>query len=155
MMFNIVVGFILPWVVGGYLLKKDAQTVLIVSPFAAVVAFTVNELGFYINFWHLHPIFNEEGVSAIPYNLGLYPVLSCLFVYFIKRKILRAFSQILIFTLITTSLEGIMLLMGKVEYENGWTIYWTFVSYLILYIPVYWYYFCLKKIYKFNQGNEI
>jgi hypothetical protein len=155
MVFNIVVGFVVPWILGGYLFKKDAQIVLIVSPFASVVAFTVNELGFYMNFWHLQPYFDEEGVSALPYNLGLYPVLSCWFIYFIRRKIIKPVSQIMIFTLITTLLEGIMLLMGKAEYENGWHIYWTFMSYLLLYIPVYWYYIYLKKAHIFNQDHEI
>jgi hypothetical protein len=49
-----------------------------------MLAFTVNQWGFYFEFWDVTPILKDETASAIPFNLGIYPVLASFMIYLIK-----------------------------------------------------------------------
>lgn len=59
---------------------------------------------------------------------------------------INAFIIIFLFTLLTTCIEGLGVIFGRVVYHNGWNIGWTFISYLIPAVLNYIYYLYMKKI---------
>lgn len=146
MILNIILGFIIPWVFGVTLYFKDKKTVLIIAPFSSILAYIVNEFCFHLNFWRLVPVNINDDYTSISVNLGLYPVLGCYLIYYISRKHLNSCSIILIFTIVTTILEYLGTLFNLVTYGNGWNIGWTFLSYLIPYLLIYWYYLNLRVV---------
>lgn len=145
MILNIVLGFIIPWIFGGILYFKDKKIILIIAPFSSILAYTVNEICFHLNFWRLIPL-NIDDCSSISVNLGLYPILGCYLIYYISTKHINSYLIILIFTVTTTIFEYLAFLFKLVTYGNGWNVGWTFVSYLIPYLLIYWYYLKLKVI---------
>ncbi|AGY75177.1 CBO0543 family protein [Clostridium autoethanogenum] len=146
MILNIVLGFIILWIFGVILYFKDKKTVLIIAPFSSILGYTVNEFCFHLNFWRLVPININDDLTSVSVNLGLYPILGSYLIYYISKKHINSYSITLIFTIVTTILEYLAVLFNLVSYGNGWNIGWTFLSYLIPYLLVYWYYLKLKKI---------
>ena len=146
MIINIVLGFIIPWVFGVILYFKDKKTLLVIAPISSVLAYTVNEFCFHLNFWRLVPVNINDDLTSVSVNLGLYPIFGCYFIYYISRKHIKPYLIILIFTLATTIFEYIGVLFNLVTYGNGWNIGWTFLSYLIPYLLIYWYYLNLKHL---------
>lgn len=146
MLINLVLGFILPWAFGIYLYIKDRIIFLVIAPFASVLAYTVNEILFYLNFDRFVPINVADDITTISVNLGLYPILGSYLVYYIRSKKVSPYLLIFIFTFLTTAAEYLGLLFGLVAYYNGWNIGWTFLSYLLPYFACYRYYCSLNKI---------
>ena len=146
MLFNIVVGLVIPWIVVLlHLYRKDKALVLLIGTFSSVIGFTVNELAIYYGFWMVAPFVEPNTVSTLPFNLGIYPVLPIYLIYFIKKHG-RPHVFIPLMALVTTSLETILVMNGQVVYDNGWHTPHTFLSYLLPYILVYGYYTYLKKL---------
>ncbi|WP_311775166.1 CBO0543 family protein [Alkalihalobacillus sp. TS-13] len=142
---NTIFGLIIPWITGIYLIKKDLKILLLMAPFASVVAFTFDVLGFHLKFWRISPEREIETIVALPMYFGVYPILAAYLFFFIKRSDLNRWIWIFAVTLITTIIEFIGVLIGMVHYFNGWNICWTFVSYLLAYLVCYWYFLILKK----------
>lgn len=151
MIVNIVIAFIIPWILMVILYFIDKEVVLIIAPFQSEIAFTINAIGFYYGFWDLYPFGNKQIVD-IPFDIGIYPMISAYMIYFIKLRKLNPFTIIFIFTFFTTGIEGIGVIMGRVIYGNKWNIYLTFISYLIPYLLNYYYYLCLKKLGVFKNS---
>ncbi|WP_124051436.1 CBO0543 family protein [Priestia endophytica] len=146
MIFNILIAFILPWIVGIlHLYRKDKKIIPLIGSFFCIIAFVVNEFGFYYGFWKVAPFFDQKTLSALPFNLGLYPMLASYLIFFVK-KTQRPYLMIFFISLFTTFLEMTLVLSGKVVYGNNWNNIWTFFSYFISYMWVYWYYLHLKKL---------
>ncbi|MDP4146614.1 MAG: CBO0543 family protein [Bacillota bacterium] len=146
MILNILIGFIIPWIFGIVLFFKDKKILLVISPFTAILAYTLNEFCFHLNFWRLIPIDMNDDLTAVSTNLGLYPILGCYLIYCISKSSLNSYLIVIAFTIITTISEYIAVLFKLVKYGNGWNVGWTFVSYLIPYLLVNWYYDKLKAI---------
>ena len=149
MLFNFIVGFIISWIIGFYLFKKSPKIVLIIFPITTVISHTVNALGVYLEYWHLEPKIHDT-LSYLPFDIGFYPILACLLIYFINKGI-NSFYSLIFISLSTTILEYIAYLFNKVIYANGWTIYFTFFSYLVSYTLVYFYYLLLQKYEVFSK----
>lgn len=146
MWFNILIAFMLPWTVGIlHLYKRDKTIIPLIGSFFCIVAFTVNEFGLYFGFWRIAPFLDQKTLSGLPFNVGLYPILASYLIFFIK-KTKRPYLMIFFVSLFTTFLETTLVLSGKVVYGNGWNMIWTFLSYIIPYIWVYWYYLYLKRL---------
>ncbi|WP_332455460.1 CBO0543 family protein [Domibacillus aminovorans] len=128
-----------------HLHPRDKKLIPLIGPFASVNAFLVNELGVQFGFWHVYLFNNANTLPAIPVNLGLYPILGCYLIFFIKKSN-HPYLIVFLMTLFTTLTEAIFVLMGIVVYGNGWNIFWTFISYLVPYLFDYWFYLYLKKI---------
>jgi len=137
-------GFIVPWIFGIWLYKKKPLIVILIAPIGATVAFVINEWGFNY-FWQFKPVYRNVSFSSLPLDIGLYPVLACFFIYFKLNKRFNMLWLFLLFTLLVTSLEGIGLILGKVEYFNGWNIFLTFIIYLVAYLIIYSYFRILVK----------
>jgi len=144
MTLNIVIGFIIPWIFGVTLYFKDRKTVLIIAPFSSILGYTVNEFCFHLNFWRLVPVNINDDLTSMSVNLGLYPILGCYLIYYISKKHVNPYLIIFIFTIVTTILEYLGVLFDLVSYGNGWNIGFTFLSYLIPYLLIYWYYLHVK-----------
>lgn len=146
MILNIILGFIIPWIFGVILYFKDKKIVLIIAPFSSILAYIINELCFHLNLWRVVPVNINDDYTSMSVNLGLYSVLGCYLIYYISRKRLNSYLIILIFTIATTILEYLGLLFHLVAYGNGWNIGWTFLSYIIPYLLIYWYYLNLRVV---------
>lgn len=131
MILNIIVGSLIPLVPGIYLFKKDRLMFLLIAPVGSVLAWSVNQLGNAYGFWEIRPLqLAEKSLSAMPLNLGLYPVISALMI-FAHRTYIRNAIVVPLFACLLTLLEYIGVLANYVLYYRGWNIYWTFVSYLL------------------------
>ncbi|WP_028400080.1 CBO0543 family protein [Ectobacillus panaciterrae] len=147
MLLNFILGLLLPLPAGIYLYRKDKKILLCTFPFTSMIAFLINELGFYFGFWNVLPIIDgHKSFSALPLDMGLYPVLGTLMVYSIKLKNKNPFIVILLVALFTTLLEYLLVQVGRVTYGNGWNIFFTFFSYLIPYAVVYLYNILLERV---------
>ena len=65
-------------------------------------------------------------LSFLPNNLGVFPVIACLYVYSARKSNLNIFLLLILFSLRKTGLEMILVLFGKVSYGHGWNAFWTF-----------------------------
>lgn len=144
MLFHIMVGFILPWVLGFYLFRNQTMLFIIFYPMGSATSFLINEIGS-TYFWKM-----DKVLALIWYDLGLYPIACCLFICGILLKKMSTLITLLVFTLGTNFLELLTVLLGKLEYQNGWNIYWSIVSYLLAYLIVYGYYKLVSKFVSFN-----
>lgn len=139
MTFNIIIGFLIPWIFGIYIYIKEKRLFLVIYPFGCTVSYTINIIGFYFKFWSIAPY--RYGVfSSLPLNLGLYPIVGTYFVFLLNRRVGKSYYLILIFSLLTTCFEYLMLILKKGIYGAGWNLFWTFVSYLAAYILAYCFY---------------
>jgi len=148
MLINILLGFLLPWIFGIYIYKRDKRILITFFPVGSLLAFIINEFGFYFEFWYLTPILKVKTMSALPMNLGIYPVLACYLVYLINSRHWNSFFLIILFSGFTTGLEFTGVITGKVGYMNHWNTGWTFVSYFVFYILVVWYYQIFFHLFK-------
>lgn len=138
MLLNIVIGFLVPWVFGSLLYRKSPKIVILITPICIATAFTVNEWGFNY-FWIFEPVYSNPSLATYPLNLGLYPVLGCFFVYFYLLKQHYAWGFIFVFSLFTTSIEALVLALGRVHYNHGWNLIGTFMICLIGFSVIYGY----------------
>ncbi|CAH1215144.1 hypothetical protein PAECIP111891_04216 [Paenibacillus allorhizoplanae] len=139
MLYNIIFGFILPWVLVLFLIRKQPVLFIIISPITAVISMLINTIGFYFGFWNLKPHFEENPIiSGIPFDMGLYPVLGSLLVYTLSKRNVRLHPIFIIFmfSLFITFLEYLAFHFTFVTYGNGWNIGWTFISYSIAFLCV-------------------
>lgn len=141
MTINILLGFVVPWMFGFILWRKAPIIIYLICPFTSIVSALFNDIGYHLSFWDFTPkIENDETLSALPLDLGLYPVMASYMIYWIVKNNQHAWMKLAVFALFNTTLEFIGLHYGKVEYGNGWNIGWTFVSYTLALLLVYLYY---------------
>lgn len=146
MVFNIIAAFLIPWIAGIYLVKKDFRLFLLIAPFAAFVAVIFDVLGFHFEFWRIDPEYDTEPIAAMPMYFGIYPILAGYLFLTLERRSFHPLVVILFFSLVTTIIEGTGVWIDLVHYSNGWTIYWTYVSYFLAYVVCYGYYRLLRKV---------
>lgn len=149
MFFHIIIGFILPWILGAYLFKNQTKLFIIFYPVGVATSILINEIGFNY-FWKMDIVFQESSLTSIPYDVGLYPILGCLFICVIHYKKMPILITFLVFTLVTIFGEYILVFLEKLVYRNGWNIIWTGVSYLLAYSIFYVYYKIVCKFILFK-----
>ncbi|MDQ8736522.1 CBO0543 family protein [Paenibacillus sp. LHD-38] len=146
MVINLICGFIIPWLAAIPIAVKKPKTLLLISPIGAVVSLVINSFGFQMMFWDFTPLIpNDESVSALPLDVGLYPVLGSYLIWTIQAHRNKTALVLLLFVLCTTLLEYIGILVGKVTYGNGWNVGFTFLSYLLAFSIVYLYFKLLER----------
>ncbi len=147
MLINVFFGFIIPWLIALYLARKNPKILLLISPVGAVLSFVINAFGFQLKFWDFTPLIpDDENVSALPLNIGLYPVLGSYMIWMILLHRKKTALILFLFILCTTILEYIGILVGKVSYGNGWNIGYTSLSYLLAFSCVYIYFRFLERL---------
>lgn len=144
MIFNIIIGFLIPWILGIYIYIKEKRLFLVIYPFGCTVSYTISMIGFYFKFWGIVPY--KYGIFAsMPVNLGLYPILGTYLVFLIYKGIGKPYYLILAFSLLTTGFEYLMLIFKKGMYGNSWNLFWTFILYLAAYISAYCFYYLVRS----------
>ncbi|MBC2578856.1 hypothetical protein [Clostridium sp. DJ247] len=142
MTLNIILGFIIPWVIA-LIIVRERKIIYYIAPFASTISFIVDDLGFYY-FWNLYP-FKLVNLSAIPFNIGLFCLYPCIIIELMREYNIRACVGLPIMSLIITLIEGCGLLIGRIVYYNHWNIIATYFSYFISLLISYTFYKILKK----------
>ncbi|NOU63609.1 hypothetical protein GC096_06170 [Paenibacillus sp. LMG 31461] len=143
---NILIGFVIPWLFGVAWFKKAPTIAILIFPVSAIISSLINAIGYHVQFWDFTPkIEDDETISALPFDIGLYPLASCIGIYWIDFKKKHPLVVLILISITLTCLEYITYLTGKVEYGHGWTIGWTFVSYFIAVTAVFGFYSLAKK----------
>jgi hypothetical protein len=153
MLLNLVFGLLTPWILSIFILIKDKKILLTIFPFMSMLSYTIISLEHDTKFWTLEPS-KYNALPSIPYCIGLYPVNACYLIYLIRYTKINPYTLIFCFSIFTTLEEWIGFLVGKVQYHNGWNIFWTFISYLTPYILCVQYYRLLNKFKIFNTKGK-
>ncbi|WLR50378.1 hypothetical protein LC040_14055 [Bacillus tianshenii] len=139
MFINITIGLIIPWLIGVYLYRKAPIMVILIAPIGGLISFILNDWGFNY-FWEVTPVYKNTSLSALPYCLGLYPILACSFIYFLQKKVINDLILMLLFTIVSTISERIAVMLGKIHYTNGWSIFFTLTFYFAGFLTTFIYY---------------
>ncbi len=126
-----IAGFLLPWVVGIYLIVRNRNILLAVGSIMSVLAFLINAVGMYVGFWTLPPI--SDTISTLPFEVGLYPILAVLMIQIALWTKCNTNWLVVVFAVATTFLEQIALWLGWITYGHGWNTWLTILSYLLPY----------------------
>lgn len=146
MVINLICGFIIPWLAAIPIAVRKMKTLLLISPISAVVSLVINSFGFQMMFWDFTPLIpNDESVSALPLDIGLYPVLASYMIWSIQAHRKKTAFILILFVIFTTLLEYVGILVGKVSYGNGWNVGYTFLSYLFAFSIVFVYFKLLER----------
>lgn len=131
MMFNILLGIVLPWIVAVFVVRKaERYIVAVMSPFATTLGYTLNTLWTHQGFGYMLPKFPENWTLAgLPCELGMFPVTVSLFIIMYRRTH-KLFLLLTLFPLVNTSCEGLGLILGKLVYLNGWNLFETYIEYV-------------------------
>ncbi|WP_145325979.1 CBO0543 family protein [Paenibacillus xylanexedens] len=147
MLLNVILGFVIPVVIGCWILRKSLKLLLIFFPFGVATSTVFNNIGFNY-FWRLEPEFTNRSFSALPFDLGLFPMAGCLMIYYVNRHRAHPWLAAIVSALILTIVEWISKENGKVSYFNGWNIIWSYVSYLVPMVMAYLYSLIFFKVFK-------
>jgi hypothetical protein len=139
---NIMIGFIIPWAIA-LIVVRERKILYYIAPFASVLSFIVNTLGFHY-LWNLYP-FEFTNLSGLPFDIGLFCLYPCISIYIIKKYDINIYIGLPIASLAMILIEGCGLLAGRIVYYNHWNIIGTYFSYLIPLIICYIFYKFLKK----------
>ncbi|MBB6635835.1 CBO0543 family protein [Cohnella thailandensis] len=129
MTFHVLVGFVLPWLVGVFFIKKASKTMLLVFAVTAFLALLFNDIGAYAKWWEMTP-HEMESITTIPYSLGVYPIILTLMYRYVLPRIHPVWF-VLLTALVLTLFESALVLSRRIEYHDGWNVGWTYVSYVL------------------------
>lgn len=148
-------GFVTPWVLSLFIVKrKEWLTVFVMAPFASIMGMTLDRMWFHLGYGAFHPN-PTSSMDAIPCELGVFPVFVSIFVIFTERY-RRKWLFLCIFTTIVTLWEGFGILIGVVEYKNGWNLFETYVTYFVgFWVSFYWYELWLRLRQYVESGEEL
>ncbi|WP_338539531.1 CBO0543 family protein [Paenibacillus tundrae] len=138
MLGNFIVGFVIPVIIGGWILRRQLKILLIYYPLGIATSACINSVGFNF-FWNILPNTRNQSYAALPMDLGIYPMAGCLMIYAIVVHKKKPWPSILVAASTLTLIEWIAKTMGHVVYFNGWNIFWTFCSYVLPFVLAYGY----------------
>ncbi|WP_433921031.1 hypothetical protein [Paenibacillus taichungensis] len=138
LLWNIVLGFIIPVVIGGWILRKNLNILIVFYPLGVATSAFINSVGFNF-FWNILPNTNNQSYAALPMDLGILPDFWLSDDVHHSCKGIKSWPVILLTSVILTLMEWFAKESGKILYFNGWNIYWTFLSYLVPLILVFSY----------------
>ncbi|MCP3808467.1 hypothetical protein NLX78_14605 [Paenibacillus sp. Lou8.1] len=147
MLLNVVLGLVIPIVLGCWILRKNLKLILIFFPLGVATSSVANNIGFNY-FWRLLPEFNNHSFSALPFDLGLFPMAGCLMIYYIKKHRAHPWIAVFVTAFVLTIVEWIAKESGRVLYFNGWNIGWTYISYLLPMVIAYGYSTIFFRVFK-------
>ncbi|WP_334071287.1 MULTISPECIES: CBO0543 family protein [Paenibacillus] len=139
MLLNWIVGFLIPWIPGIFLVKRDKNAMLIAFPSAGLISLLFNDYGVYREWWILTPK-DMESVLTIPFNLGIYPVVACLMLYCIRHTSIHPVVIVALSSALLTGMELILVCLDRLHYGKGWNVGLTYISYIVALALVYGYY---------------
>ncbi|MCE7794480.1 hypothetical protein K8O68_19035 [Salipaludibacillus sp. CUR1] len=145
MLVNIILGTVIPWVIIIYLYKRAPKIVLLFVPFGIALAFLINDLGQEV-FWMVTPFLENASWATLPINIGYFPCLACLFVYFKINNLVNDWLLLIFSVSGAILLEFTALTLGKVIYLNNWNLLYTSLVYLSGIILTLSYIFLLRRL---------
>ena len=143
MLANLIIGMIIPLLLGLWILRGHYRLIVIYYPLGVALSACINSIGFNF-FWNILPNTRNQSYAALPMDLGIYPIAGCVMMYMILVKQARPWLSIVVAALLLTVIEWIGKMMGHVVYFNGWNIFWTYWSYFLPFILAYGYSKLLK-----------
>jgi len=151
MLGNVIWGLFIPLLIGGWILRRNVNILLVYFPLGVATSSCINSAGFNF-FWNILPNTRNQSYAGLPFDLGIYPIAGCLMIYMIHIKNAKSWPAIFITSLTLTLIEWLAKEMGRVIYFNGWNIFWTFFSYFIPLVVMYGY----SKIFNlmYNLSNK-
>lgn len=151
MLGNVIFGLVIPLFIGGWILRRNFNILLVYFPMGVATSSCINSAGFNF-FWNILPNTRNQSYTGLPFDLGIYPIAGCLMIYMILIKNAKSWPAIFITSLTLTLIEWSAKEMGRVLYFNGWNIFWTFFSYFVPLVVMYGY----SKIFNlmYNLSNK-
>ncbi|QHE50740.1 hypothetical protein [Pontibacillus sp. HMF3514] len=146
MLTNVIIGMLIPWIFCIFLFIKASKIVILMFPLGISIAFMANDWGYNL-FWVVTPTHENPSLSAMPFSIGYFPLLTCAFTYIKIRYNVGSIFLIVLFTITTTSFEFFAVSIGKVNYYGGWNIGFTFLIYLAGFIVCALY---MKVLYRYR-----
>ncbi|MFD2618424.1 MULTISPECIES: hypothetical protein [Terrilactibacillus] len=70
MLFHILAGFVIPWIIAGFIFRNKIKLLLTFVPAVMAISLLINQFGFNF-FWRLDVRFTEISLAAIPYVVGI------------------------------------------------------------------------------------
>lgn len=153
MLFNFGFFFVLPWILGIYILKKDKTSVLIGAPISMALTTLINEITYRLR-WYIFTPLSEKSFAFFPANIGYFPIIGSLHTYIIRRYDINPYLLTLIMTGIETFFEFVAVKYGKIIYKNGWTLLHTAITYYCAHLAVYFYYTYVIKLINVNNRRN-
>ncbi|MFB4165787.1 hypothetical protein ACE1TI_18810 [Alteribacillus sp. JSM 102045] len=102
MIYNILIGMVIPWICLIFLFKKTAKVMLITFPLGISIAFLANDWGEDI-FWGITPYIEKNpSLATLPINIGYFPLLACLLAYVQTKKVSNDNILIVLFSFSAT-----------------------------------------------------
>lgn len=147
----LMISLLIPLVFLIILMKLETKLVLLMAPYACIGAYVINAIGFGGRFWYLKPLLGNNSLTPLPVNLIFYPTLGCYFLYFSDNLKISKYLLLLIFVVMTSFFEYLLILTKWLSYSHGWNIFYTSITYLISYGSGYLSYCWLKRFY--NHKN--
>lgn len=144
MLFNLILYLVIPWIFGVILYNKDRRLFLSMFPFSCMVAFIISIIGTRMGYWSIYP-FGDSYFSSLTLSIGLYPILGTYLAYFANTRRINPVIMIVLFSVLSTVIKWVLLIMGRTIYANGWNIIDTFILFTISYTIGYAFYTLLKK----------
>lgn len=142
----IIASFLLPWTVG-IVFIRDKKIVTIIAPFSSMVAYVLNTIGIDLGLFYPLPVEHlKTHTVSIFANIGILPVLSCLFIYFVTRTKIKPIVLNIAISIISTLIDSIFISAKYLEYAHGWDFLHSLLFYNISFCMIYLYYLWLKKI---------
>ncbi|QSO51277.1 hypothetical protein JZ785_20935 [Alicyclobacillus curvatus] len=127
------IGFVMPWaLLGWWLAKKDARTVIVVAPFTTLVGTYLNDLWYAKGFGYFLPDIRgaHSVIGAAACELGAYAVIGSAMIV-AKKNGIAGWIAIPVAALAMTLVEVIGLYLVKcVVYSDGWNFAWTWIAYV-------------------------
>ncbi|MFC7322569.1 hypothetical protein [Halobacillus campisalis] len=145
MWFNIIAGFIIPWIFGIYMYRKAPEIFFTTAPITALIAVTCNQAGIHLGLWEVHHMPKVTLADSIFLDLGIFTIAGSSFTYFLAYKKKNRYLLLTLFTLGMTSLEYLSIVMEIVSYSDKWNIFYTFLMYAAGFLTLY---FISKKLVK-------
>ena len=143
----ILFSFILPWFIGIFLYFKDKQIIVTIAPFACMLGFILNTIGIDLGYFYPPQLGNiKPHTIAILPNIGLLAIISCAFIFAVCHTKIKPFILNLLFTVIATPIDMILIYYKFLEYNKGWNILLTSLAYIISFYIIYFYYLWIKKL---------
>lgn len=140
-------SFVIPWIIGILIYLRDHKTILTIAPFSSMLSFILNIPGVDYGLFYPAQILNiKPQTLSILANFGSLCILPCMFIYSVRHLRIKPVYLVVIYSAIGTVFDLLLIALRILIYDNGWNIFFSFITFLISLYIVYLYYLWLKKL---------
>ncbi|TGB03616.1 hypothetical protein [Halobacillus salinus] len=146
MAFIIIVGFVIPWITGIYLYKQAPKIFYTTAPITALIAVVLNQAGIHMGLWEVNPMPRIILLDSLFLDLGVFTLAGAWFTYMLVYKSVNTLLVYILFIGGMSSLEGLAVLVGTVDYDDTWSFFYTILMYVGGFLFIGWISHLLKKL---------